>query len=270
MKLNCQIMGILNVTPDSFYDGGKYNSIEPALNHAKQMYEDGADIIDVGGESSRPGAQPITTEEEIVRVCPVIEKIAKEFPIKISIDTYKAEVAKAALQAGATMINDIGGLQHDLEMVTIAAKYKAEIVIMHMKGSPENMQENPLYDNIIPDIYKFLEKSINLALQNGIKYDKIIIDPGIGFGKTLEDNYKILKHIKSFEGLNSRILIGLSRKSLIGNLYKNQNNQTPVDRLPGTIALNVYSMLMGASIIRVHDVKEHRLALDCLEELQGT
>ncbi len=263
-------MGILNITPDSFYDGGSFNSSEKAYKHAIQMIEDGADIIVAGGESSRPGAKPVTAQTEIDRICPIIDKIAKELPTVISVDTYKAEVADAALNAGATVVNDIGGLQKDPGMADIVSKHNADIIIMHMHGTPQNMQDNPQYQDIISEIHAFLNSSIKLALQKGIKKEKIIIDPGIGFGKTIEDNYKIINSLHEFKKLGVTILIGLSRKSLIGNIYEDHSKYTPenVDRLPGSIALNIFSILQGASIIRVHDVKQHRLALDSLNQLK--
>ncbi len=216
------IMGILNVTPDSFYDGGRNFGRDKAIDKAYQLYKDGADIIDIGGESTRPGAETVSLTEEMDRVCPVIEAVAGEIDIPISIDTYKSEVAEEALKLGASIINDISGLTFDDRMAGIAARYESYIVLMHIKGSPKNMQVNPHYDNLLEEIYSFLENSKEKAVISGVDKDKIIIDPGIGFGKTLEDNYRILNNIDFFKKMGFPLLIGLSRKSLIGKLYNNR------------------------------------------------
>jgi len=255
-------MGILNVTPDSFYDGGKYNSIDAALYHVKEMINDGVDIIDVGGESTRPGAETVSLEEEIERVCPVIEKIIHEFNIPVSIDTQKSKVADEALKLGAIMVNDISGLQSDFDMPATIARYNAYCVIMHIRGTPQTMQLNTKYSDLLSEISMYLKKSIAIAKDNNIADDKIIIDPGIGFGKSLEQNYIILNNIKYFKQLGYPVLIGLSRKSLIGKLY-----DTDEDRLPATIALNAIAMYNGVDIIRVHDVKVHKLIIKPLKML---
>ncbi len=252
-------MGILNVTPDSFHDGGKYISVEDAVRRASRMAEEGADLIDVGGESTRPGSKPVSAQEEIERVCPVIETIAHELDIPLSVDTSKSEVAEAAVRAGAAIINDISGLTFDEKIAGLAAKYDTGLVLMHIKGTPDNMQVDPVYDDLIGEISDFLRTAREKAVEAGVERKKIMLDPGIGFGKTLEDNYKILNNINRFRELGSPLLIGLSNKSLIGRLYNNNPS-----RLPGTIALNTVSILNGADMIRVHDVKEHRLALDAL------
>lgn len=263
MKEKIKIMGILNITPDSFYDGGKFFDKNKAFNQALKMVDDGADIIDIGGESTRPGAESVGAEEEINRVCPVIEMVSKKIDVKISIDTSKSEVAKAAIECGASMINDISGFTFDEEMVKVAAEYDVDVVLMHMKGTPKDMQENPVYNDLLMNIYSFLEDSVKRAVEGGVKKEKIIVDPGIGFGKTLEHNYVIINNILKFEELGCPVLIGLSRKSLIGKLYDKDQ-----DRLPATIALNTAAILNGVKIIRVHDVKEHRLALIALEFLK--
>ncbi len=255
-------MGILNVTPDSFHDGGNYFRIEDAVKRAYRIAGEGADIIDVGGESTRPGSKPVSVQEEIDRVCPVIEIIAGEIELPVSIDTTKSEVAEAAVKAGADIINDISGLTFDKKIADIAAEYNTGLVLMHIKGTPEDMQVDPAYDDLIGEISEFLITARDKAVQAGVEKGKIIFDPGIGFGKTLEDNYRILNNINSFRELGSPLLIGLSNKSLIGRLYSDNPS-----RLPGTIALNAVSILNGADIIRVHDVKEHRLALDALMKL---
>jgi dihydropteroate synthase len=259
------IMGILNATPDSFYDGGRSYGLEKAIRRADQLYQEGADIIDIGGESTRPGADTVSLSEEMDRVCPVIEAIAGRINIPISIDTYKSEVAEEALKLGASIINDISGLTFDGNMAKVAAGYSSYVVIMHIKGSPKNMQVNPVYENLLDEIYDFLGNSKEKALNSGVSKDKIIIDPGIGFGKSFEDNYRILNNIDHFKKMGSPVLIGLSRKSLIGKLYDKDD-----DRLFATIALNSVSALNGADIVRVHDVREHYLALKSVEMLKGT
>ncbi len=258
-----RIMGILNVTPDSFYDGGRYPDTGRAVERAYRMRDEGADIIDVGGESTRPGAKAVTAEEEIGRVCPVIEKIAMDIGIPVSVDTSKSKVARAALAAGASIVNDISGLSFDRETAGVAAEFGAGVVLMHIRGTPETMQNDPRYADLVGEISAFLAGAAQRAMASGIGREKIIIDPGIGFGKTLEDNYRIIKNLHEFRKLGFPVLVGLSRKSLIGKLYGGDE-----DRLPATIALNAASVLNGADIIRVHDVKEHRLALDGLEMLK--
>ncbi len=246
------IMGILNVTPDSFSDGGKFLDKDQAIAHALKMVADGADIIDVGAESTRPGAEPVGLEEEMSRVIPVIETLRKKSDVPISIDTYKSQVAEAALNAGADIINDISGMRFDAKMKKIAAKYQAPVVLMHIKGEPRNMQKNPLYKDLITEIYQYLSESIELAESAGLPREKIIIDPGIGFGKRLGDNYEILRRLAEFRSLGCPILVGTSRKSFIGNVL----NLPPEQRLEGTAAAVALSIANGADIIRVHDVKE--------------
>jgi dihydropteroate synthase len=258
----CKIMGILNVTPDSFYDGGRYFDGGRAIERALRIRDEGADMIDIGGESSRPGSKPITADEEIGRVCPVIETIAGDIGIPISVDTFKPEVARAALAAGATIVNVIGGFSLDEETARVAAAHGAGAVLMHMRGRPQTMQDDPRYADLIGEIREFLEDAADRAVRAGIEPARIIVDPGIGFGKTLEDNYRIINNLREFKRLGFPVLVGLSRKSLIGKLYDRES-----DRLPATIALNAASILNGADIIRVHDVKEHRLALAGLEML---
>lgn len=259
-----KIMGILNVTPDSFYDGGLFNSHDRAVERACDMENEGADIIDVGGESSRPGALPVTVDEEIKRVCPVIEAIAQKVNVPLSVDTRKFEVARLALEAGASIVNDISGLTGDDRIAGLVADHNASIVLMHMKGTPETMQNGPRYDDIIAEINNFLSRAVEAALRKGIKKEKIILDPGIGFGKTLEDNYHIINNLHHFKELGCPLLIGLSRKSLIGRLYSDES----ADRLPATIALNAAAIMNGADIVRVHDVREHGLARESLEMLK--
>ncbi len=254
-----KIMGVLNCTPDSFYDGGRFSSLDKAVRQAEMMINDGADIIDVGGESTRPGAKEISAQEEMDRVIPVIEKISV-YNTEISIDTTKSSVAEAAVRAGAVIINDISAFTYDEKMVKIAAKYQTKCILGHVRGRPENMQNDTSYNNLIKDIKKYLKNQISLAETDGIKKNNIIIDPGIGFGKSLSDNYMIIRNIDKLKKMGHPVLIGLSRKSLIGKVLGEG-----VDRLPATIALNTLSIINGADIIRVHDVKEHKLILPALE-----
>jgi len=256
------IMGILNVTPDSFYDGGRYTTIDRALSHVQQMVKDGADIIDVGGESTRPGSSEVTIQEEMDRVCPIVERIIHEFNIPISIDTQKSKVADEVLKLGASIVNDISGLRNDNHMPDIIAKHDAYCIIMHIRGTPQTMQMNTTYSDLLFEIKEFLLKSIAIAKKSNIADHKIIIDPGIGFGKSLEQNYSIINNISFFKKMGYPDLIGLSRKSLIGKLYS-----TKEDRLPATIALNSIALYNGADIIRVHDVKEHKLIIESLKLL---
>lgn len=254
-------MGVLNVTPDSFSDGGQFFDPDLAVQKAKEMISEGADIIDVGGESSRPGSKAITVEEELQRVLPVVTQLAKEISVPISIDTKKPEVANACLEAGATIVNDISGLS-DNSMAKIAAKHNATVVIMHMQGSPESMQNKPQYSNVIDEISNFFKERIAVAEAAGIQ--NIILDPGIGFGKKLEHNLEILRHLNTFTSLDYPILIGTSRKSFIGILTGQENAS---ERIEGTIASNTIAIMNGARIIRVHDVLEAKRALQVTEAI---
>lgn len=256
------LMGILNVTPDSFSDGGKYFSEYLAVAHAIEMIDDGVDIIDVGGESSRPGSEPVSAEEEMNRVIPVIKKILdKRSDAIISVDTYKSSVAKTALESGAKIINDISGFSFDPEIADVCSHYNAAAVLMHIKGTPKTMQLNPVYDEIISEIYDFLKKQIDYARSRGV--NKIIIDPGIGFGKTVEDNFTILKRLKDFKPLGCPILIGVSRKSFIG---KTLNLEVEQRDLP-TAALEAIAILNSARIIRTHNVKNGKQIIKLLSEI---
>jgi len=243
-------MGVLNVTPDSFSDGGRFVEKNRAVEHALMMAEEGAQIIDVGGDSTRPGADPVSAEEEINRIRPVIEGIRRHSSVLISIDTYRSGTARVALEAGADMINDISGAQFDVQMAATARSFDCPIIIMHIKGTPKNMQKNPSYVDVSAEIYEyFLERTIFLRQK---KIVKIILDPGIGFGKRVEDNLHILRDLRDFEFLQYPVLIGLSRKSFIGNTL----NRAVEERGPGTLAAHLSASLNGASILRVHDVKE--------------
>ena len=246
-----KIMGVLNVTPDSFYDGGIYSSEKKILKQVEKMVLDGADIIDVGGYSSKPGATSITIEEEEKRVIPIIKLIYKTFKESIiSVDTFRSEISEKSINAGASIINDISGGDLDNNIYKIAGKYKTPYIIMHMRGNPSNMQNNPVYKNINYEIIKDLSKKIDLAQNNGVC--DIIIDPGFGFGKTIEHNYQILNNLKLYKILDKPILVGISRKSMIYKLLKTE----PSKALNGTTVLNTIALINGANILRVHDVKE--------------
>lgn len=258
-----QIMGIVNVTPDSFYDGGRYADRDAAVAHALALRDEGAHIVDVGGESTRPGAAPLSAQQEMDRVCPVIEALAGHIGIPLSIDTTKAAVAGAALRAGASIVNDVSGGTFDPAILDVAAHHGASVVLMHIKGTPSTMQRDPRYNDLMGEIEGFLDAAIERALSAGIPRDRVIIDPGIGFGKSLEDNYRIIAGLSRLRRPGCRLLVGLSRKSLIGGVVGQGD-----DRLPATIALNTAAVLHGADIIRVHDVREHRLALAGVEMLR--
>jgi len=260
------VMGILNVTPDSFFDGGKFFRLESALEHARRLIREGADIIDIGGESSRPGAQPVPEEEELNRVIPVIRALRQESSVPISIDTYKASVAEAALEAGANIVNDISALRFDGRMVEVVARAGVPVVLMHMRGEPRTMQQNPVYTDVVREIKEFFAERIAFARAHGI--EKILIDPGIGFGKTVAHNLEILRRLGEFRELGCPILIGVSRKSFIGRLCGTEENPLPPsERLEGTIASNVIAVLNGAQIVRVHDVAAHKRALAIVDAI---
>ena len=256
-KKQSLIMGILNVTPDSFSDGGKYLEKNTAINHALEMIDEGADIIDIGGESTRPFSDPVSLKEEISRVVPVIEGIRKESDICISIDTTKSQVATAALNSGASVINDVSAMEVDPLMVDVALKFDCPLIIMHMKGTPKNMQDDPQYESLISDIKDYLLDRIDFIISKGINPKKIVIDPGIGFGKTVENNFEIIKNLNHFTTMNFPVLLGASRKSFIGISL----NLPEKDRLEGSLAANIIGLQNGAKIFRVHDVAETNKAL---------
>jgi len=244
------IMGILNVTPDSFSDGGRFFSPEMAYQHAVEMVEAGADIIDVGAESTRPGAEAVDLEEEWHRLQPVLQKIAQHLNVVISVDTYKAEIARRAIEEGAEIVNDISGLTFDPEMAEVAARFNVPVILMHIKGTPRNMQKNPRYQNLMEELHNFLYRQINYAGKRGVF--QLIIDPGIGFGKRWEDNFEIIRRLREFSVFGLPILLGPSRKSFIGLELK----LTPEERLMGTSAAVAIGISHGANILRVHDVAE--------------
>jgi dihydropteroate synthase len=252
------IMGVLNVTPDSFSDGGEFFSTEKAVEHGLQMSADGAQIIDVGGESTRPGADPISVDEELRRVIPVIENLRRKIDIFISIDTSKSEVASAALDAGASIVNDVTGGRGDKEMMTLVAKRNAGFVIMHMQGEPRTMQVDPHYADVISEVTDFFRQQYARALDCGIDPMTIALDPGIGFGKTLLHNLELLKQLEQVRINNRPIVVGASRKSFLGKLI---GSSTVTDRLPPTVALTSLLRARGADVFRVHDVRENAVAL---------
>jgi dihydropteroate synthase len=247
------IMGILNVTPDSFSDRGSYLDKAQAINRAVRMAEEGADIIDIGGESTRPGSEPLAIEEELRRTIPVIEALSKEIDIPLSVDTYKSDVARKALDAGASMVNDISGLRFDPGMPKVVSEYRVPVVIMHIKGAPKDMQKNPVYQALMPEVMDTLREGIRSAIESGVSEDKIIVDPGIGFGKTSEHNLEIIHNLRELTFLEKPVLIGPSRKAFIGKVL---GDVPPGERLEGTAAAVAVSIMNGANIIRVHDVKE--------------
>jgi dihydropteroate synthase len=256
-----RIMGILNITPDSFSDGGKYLEIDHALDRARHLEQEGADIIDIGGESTRPGAGTVSDTEELRRVLPVIAAIRSRSSILMSIDTYKARVAEEALQHGVNWINDISGLRFDQEMVRVVKKWDCPVVVMHMLGSPQTMQVNPYYQNVIMDLHAFFTERIQCL--NALGITKIILDPGIGFGKRLEDNFLILKYLDSFKRYGYPLLLGTSRKSFIGTV----TGRAVEDRLAGTLATIAWSVVQGASVVRTHDVAAARDTVKMIDRI---
>ncbi len=248
-----KIMGVLNVTPDSFSDGGLYNSDKEAVDQALRMIDEGADIIDIGGESTRPGSEKVSLKDEISRTINVIKLLRKiNSNVLISIDTSKAMVAKLAMEEGADIVNDISSYNNDKKMIDVVKKYNSGIILMHMQGTPKNMQKNPLYKDVVSEVLEFIDKKISLSLEYGIKKESIAIDPGIGFGKNLKQNLTLLKSLDKFIQLHPT-LVGLSRKSFIGEILKEGD---PKKRLAGSLGASAFAVMKGAHIIRVHDVKE--------------
>ena len=261
-KINCggkvldlgnrtHIMGILNATPDSFSDGGHYADAARALMHARAMVAAGADIIDIGGESTRPGAAPVAEEEELRRIIPLIERLSAELAVPISVDTYKSSVAKRAIDAGAGIVNDISGLRFSPDMANVVADSAAAVIIMHIKGTPRNMQQNPVYHDVIGEVMTYFEEGIEIAEKAGVDREKIFIDPGIGFGKTLEHNLVLLDRLDQFQALGRPIVLGTSRKKFIGTVL---DIQAPEQRVDGTAATVALGIERGARVVRVHDV----------------
>jgi len=262
------LMGVLNITPDSFSDGGLFFDKTKAIAHGLKMVEEGADIIDIGGESTRPGSKPLGLEEELRRVLPVIEALSKETDVPISIDTYKSEVARRAIEAGAEIINDISGLHFDPELARVAAKENTPVVLMHIRGTPETMQKDVHYGSLFSEIIAYLNEGIRRVESAGVAPEQIVVDPGIGFGKTLEDNLLLIKHLSEFRILGKPILLGTSRKSFIGKILDAQPDQ----RLEGTLSSIAIGVLNGAHIIRSHDVLQAKRAIavaDAIRRAEG-
>lgn len=258
-----QIMGILNVTPDSFSDGGKHANVKQALSHALKMIDEGATFIDIGGESTRPGAQDVSLQEELDRTIPIIEALAANSECVISIDTSKAEVMREAVKAGAGLINDVKALQAP-GALEVAAKSEVPVCLMHMQGEPRSMQVQPEYCNVVKEVNNFLLERVNACLVAGIPKEQILVDPGYGFGKTIEHNYTLVKHLPEIMALGYPVLVGMSRKSMIGNLLDRKVNE----RLAGSITLATIAAQMGAHIIRVHDVRETADAVNIVKMLK--
>lgn len=258
------VMGILNLTPDSFYDGGKSNAMLPAMKKAEEMIHQGADIVDLGAFSSRPGAAMISEEEERSRLIPVLKSIRKEFPkILLSVDTFRSDLAKEAVELGADLINDISGGELDEKMMPVMAELKVPYILMHMRGNPQTMQQNLHYENVVDEVYKYFSSRLIKAAEMGIS--DVILDPGFGFGKSLEDNYKLMHAIPEFKKFNTKILVGISRKSMVGKV----TGTSPDKSLAGTISLNTIALLKGADILRVHDVKEAKDAVQIVSYYQN-
>ncbi|HEY1270201.1 MAG TPA: dihydropteroate synthase [Candidatus Binatia bacterium] len=258
------IMGVVNVTPDSFSDGGRFFDAESAAAHGERLAAEGADILDIGGESTRPGAKSISAAEEIRRVLPVIERLRAKTAIPISIDTVKGEVARAALDAGADIVNDVSALRGDAAMAALVARERVPVVLMHMQGTPQTMQQNPAYENVVEEVAEFLKRKAEEASAAGVAADNIVIDPGIGFGKNLDHNLALLRRLSALTALGYPLLVGASRKAFIGRIL----DLGPDERLEGSIAAAVAAALGGANIVRVHDVKEAARALRVADALR--
>ncbi len=262
------IMGVVNVTPDSFSDGGRYDNVEIAVQRALEIEGDGATIIDIGGESSRPGADPVPLEIEMQRVLPVIEALREKTDVTISIDTCKAEVARRAIGAGADIVNDISALRFDAELVDVVAETGVPVVLMHMLGSPKDMQVDPHYQDCVGEIADFLRERVDFAVSHGIDRDRIIIDPGIGFGKRLIDNLDILARLRVLKQFSLPLMVGASRKRFIEYLHR--SGSQPHERLGGSVAAALLAVSNGADIVRAHDVRETAEALHLLEAVRGS
>jgi len=260
------IMGVINVTPDSFSDGGKFLDVHSAVDHGLRLEQEGADFLDVGGESTRPGSEPILIDEELKRVVPVIEELSQKIKIPISVDTYKSEVAKKALQAGAEIINDISGLRFDPKMIQVAQEFHCPVILMHIQGTPKNMQENPVYQDVVREVKDYFQERIRFAVSSGVDESRLILDPGIGFGKNFEHNLSLLNSLFLFKSLERPVLVGVSRKSFVGKIL-----DLPVtERLEGSLAALAYSVWQGANIVRVHDVKESVRAARVIDRLKNS
>lgn len=265
MGMRPLIMGILNVTPDSFSDGGQFYGKDDAVAHGRALAAGGADIIDIGGESTRPFAETISEEEELRRVLPVVESLVSELSVPISIDTHRADVAKRAIQAGATMVNDIGALGLDPAMASVVAASAVPVVLMHMKGTPKTMQSDPHYEDVVGEVTSFLAGAMERAVSAGIDRSKIIVDPGIGFGKTVAHNLLLIKHLSTFHTLGAPVLIGPSRKSFIAKILGDRDDCREL----GTQAVLAAASLQNVHIVRVHDVKSAKMTLDLIEAIKN-
>ncbi len=252
------IMGVVNVTPDSFSDGGLFLDADAAVQHGLQLVDEGADILDVGGESTRPGAEPVSEEEERQRVLPVVERLAQDAGARLSIDTTKLAVARAALAAGATLVNDVSAFRFDPGMAALVAETGAGCCLMHMLGEPRTMQQDPRYDDVVSDVKAFLEERLAFAVSEGIDEQRVWLDPGLGFGKTVEHNLELLRRLDEIVAIGRPVVVGTSRKSFLGKLVGGRDER---ERLPGTIATNVLALERGASVFRVHDVAQNADAL---------
>ena len=262
--MKTQLMGILNATPDSFFDKGKYFNHEKAIERALEMIKEGVDILDIGGESTRPNATPVSEQEERQRVIPLIQTLRTQTDVSISIDTMKPKIAHEALKAGANFINDIQGLKND-PMIEVASSYDVPVCIMHMQGSPQTMQQQTHYEeDIISYLIHWFKERIKVLTKKGIKEKNIIIDPGIGFGKTVADNLKIIHNLSKFKDLGYPVLLGVSRKSFMGKIVNHPSNEL----LAPTLAINTIAVLSAVDIIRVHDIKEHRMIIDLLDRFR--
>jgi len=262
---NAMIMGVLNITPDSFSDGGQYLTIDKAISRAQLMIDQGADMIDIGGESSRPDASQVSIDEEAGRVIPVIEALSKLINVPISIDTSKAKIMQLAIEAGASMINDVRALQSKSSLEIVASTAK-DVCLMHMQGDPKTMQNNPIYTDVIDEIKHFFEQRIEACINAGISQNKIILDPGFGFGKTLNHNLEILRRLDEFKNFGLRILVGISRKSMIGSMLNNRNTD---GRTIGSVTAAIIAFQNGANIVRVHDILETKDAFKVLQGVTG-
>jgi dihydropteroate synthase len=256
------VMGILNVTPDSFSDGGQYIATEAAVAHALVLIDQGADILDIGGESTRPNANPVSLDEELDRVIPVIKALSKQINVPISIDTYKPKVMYAAIEAGASIVNDVRALQEEGALEVVASS-NAGVCLMHMQGSPQTMQNNPQYQNVVTEVKAFLADRLQVTIEAGVGVDRILLDPGFGFGKTRTHNILLIQHLESFADLGQPLLVGLSRKSVLGQVAGGDVNE----RLYASIAASTIAAMKGAKILRVHDVKETKEALKVVSAL---
>lgn len=260
-----RLMGIVNVTPDSFSDGGQFDSVQAAIDHALRLVDEGADILDIGGESTRPRSEPVALDEELRRVIPVIEKLTGQTDARISIDTRKAGVMREAAAAGAHILNDVSALTHDPESLSVAAELSLPVVLMHAKGDPKTMQENPKYDNVVKEICTYLKSRTEACVAAGLPRDRIAVDPGIGFGKTIDHNLTLLKHMDVFCAMDTPVLLGVSRKRFIGTLGHVPEAE---QRTAGSIAAALSGVARGIRLLRVHDVAETRRALAVWEAVE--